>query len=73
MKTQKTWLTVNFYHGNAYIEVTLNYKERSFSLTHDTNDNNVTFNSNTVTMKDAIDRSICVNAALKFIKQELSL
>ena len=68
MTTQKTWLTVNFYHGNAYIEVTLNYKERSFSLTHDTNDNNVT-----VTMKDAIDRSICVNAALKFIKQELSL
>ena len=73
MTTQKTWLTINFYQGDVYIESTLNYEKQSFSLTHGNNDNNVKFNSDTDSIKDALDRAKCVSAALKFIKQELNL
>jgi hypothetical protein len=69
MRIQKTWLTVNFCHGDAYIEATLNYDTLNYSLTHGHNDRNVTFSDEDIQL--SIDRAKCVTAALKFIKQEL--
>jgi hypothetical protein len=71
MNTQKTWLTIHFYQGDAEIEATLNYKTKGFTLSHSSNDHSVTFGNDGDSIKDAIDRAKCVNAALKFIKQEL--
>lgn len=74
MKIKKTWLTVHFSEGKAYIEATLNYETKSYTLTHGSNDNNVTFtNDGKETMAVHFDRLKCVTAALKFIQSELSL
>lgn len=77
MKIVKTWLTVHFVDNDVEIEATLNYSTRKFSLTHGSNDENVTFNSageNAINdMDTAIRRNKCVTAALNFIKKELSL
>jgi hypothetical protein len=77
IKNQKTWLTIHFESKLAHIEVTINYKTRSFVLTHGSNDQNVTFTSegkNAINdMMAAEERAKCVNAALLFIKKELSL
>lgn len=71
MTQEKTWLTINFFQGDATIEATLNYRTKDYTLTHGHNDQNVTFGRNGDTIKDSIDRAKCVMAALKFIKQEL--
>jgi hypothetical protein len=74
MKSQKTWLTINFYEGEADIEATLNYETKSYVLTHLHNDNNVTFKSEEdASITVSLDRAKCVMAALKFIKTELEL
>jgi hypothetical protein len=73
MKIKKTWLTVHFYEGKATIELTINYEKKTYSMTHANNDSNVTFTSEDG--KDNLsvhfDRVRCVNAALRFVKQEL--
>jgi hypothetical protein len=71
MTTEKTWLIINFYHGNAMIEASLNYKTKDYYLTHGSNDRNVTFGNNGDDIQSSIDRAKCVTAALKFIKEEL--
>jgi hypothetical protein len=71
MTQEKTWLIVNFSHGNSMIEATLNYKTKDYSLTHGSNDQNVTFGRNGDDIQSSIDRAKCVTAALKFIKEEL--
>jgi len=71
MKQQKTWLTVHFYEGEAEIELTINYETKKFSMSHGSNDNNVTFNGDASDFKIHTDRVKCVSAALKFAKQEL--
>lgn len=75
MKQQKTWLTIHFTEGEVQIEATLNYSTKSYSLTHGNNDNNVLFTSgcDNFEIQKSFDRLKCVNAALKFIKQELEL
>jgi hypothetical protein len=71
MKQQKTWLTVHFYKGKSTIELTINYKTKKFSMTHDNNDNNVTFNGASTDFKVHTDRVKCITAALLFAKKEL--
>ena len=74
MKIQKNWLIVNFTHNKATIEASLNYANKSYSLTHDNNDRNVTFTSDLdESIGVAEDRAKCVVAALKFIRQELDI
>jgi hypothetical protein len=73
MKVIKTWATVEFFEGEAYIEASLNYKTKAFYLNHGNNDRNVTFRSDADDnkIKTCIDRAKCVTAALKYINQEL--
>jgi hypothetical protein len=71
MTSQKTWLTIHFYQGDAEIEATLNYHTKTFTLTHGHNDQNVTFGNEGDDIATAIDRAKCVMSALKFIKTEL--
>lgn len=71
MKHQKLWLTVQFYEGDAYIELDMNYHTKKFVMRHGSNDNNVTFNADNSDFKTQFDRLKCVAAALKFAKQEL--
>lgn len=71
MRKQKTWLTVDFYEGVAHIELTINYRTKTYSLTHSNNDNNVTFNGNIKDFKLHTDRLKCINAALQFANNEL--
>lgn len=71
MKQQKTWLTVNFYEGKVMIELTINYHTKKFSMTHNSNDESVTFNGDTTDFKIHADRVKCVSAALNFAKKEL--
>lgn len=77
MKVIKTWLTVHFVDADVEIEATLNYSTRKFSLTHGSNDENVTYKSggeNAINDIDAaLRRNKCVTAALNFIKKELTL
>lgn len=75
MIKQKTWLTVHFTEGESTIEATLNYEKKSYSLTHGSNDENVVFSSecDNYEIKRSFDRSKCVIAALKYIKDELGL
>lgn len=77
MKIKKTWLTVHFIEADVEIEATLNYSTRNFSLTHGSNDENVTYKSsgeNAINDMDAaLRRNKCVTAALNFIKKELDL
>lgn len=73
MKAQKTWLTVHFYEGKSTIELTINYQTKKFSMTHDTNDRNVTFNGDAADFKTHTDRVKCVTAALAFAKKELCI
>ena len=68
---QKTWLTSYFNEGKASIELTINYENKTFSMSHGSNDNNVTFNGNVDNLKVHFDRLKCVRAALLFVKQEL--
>ena len=72
MKMQKTWLTVHFYEGNATIELTINYQTKSYTMTHGSNDQNVTFNGHIESIQVNKDRLKCVASALKFIEQELN-
>lgn len=72
MKITKTWATVHFSEGKAKIEVTLNYNSGTFSMSHDSNDRNVTFEGNKDDFKVHLDRVKCITAALKYIQQELS-
>ena len=71
MKQQKTWLTVHFTEDKASIELTINYQTKRFSMSHDNNDENVTFNGDSKSFKLHLDRLKCVTAALKFAQQEL--
>ena len=75
MKIEKTWLTVQFTHGKAGIELTLNYKDKSYSMTHGNNDENVLFTSKADDndIQKSFDRVMCVTSALKFAKSELNL
>ena len=70
MNIQKTWLTVIFHEGKATIELTINYQTKNYSITHGTNDNNVTFNGDGTDFKIHFDRAKCVIAALKFLENE---
>ena len=71
MKINKTWLSVHFVEGKSTIELTLNYQTKTYSMTHGTNDCNVTFNGGINDIHVHSDRIKCVNAALLFIKKEL--
>lgn len=71
MKIVKTWVTVHFLEGEAEIEASLNYENKSYSLSHGSNEFK-SYGSNNV-IKKHIDRAKCVNAALNYIKKELSL
>ena len=74
MRQQKTWLTIHFIEGDVGIEATLNYETKKFSLTHGSNDENVTFRSDQdERIKTHLDRAKCVMAALKYIQSELNL
>lgn len=71
---QKTWVTVHFMEGSVEIEADFNYETKAFSLSHGSNDDNVTFNSKDGdSIKSCFDRARCVIAALKYIKSELQL
>ena len=69
MLLKKTWAIVEFYHGEAMIEASLNNETKTYYLTHSTNDKNVTFTNEPI--KDALDRCKCVKAALDYINNEL--
>ena len=66
-----TWHTEEFFQGNAKIELTIHYQRGTLSMTHGNNDNNVTFNGTKEDFEMLEDRLKCVEAALKFAKQEL--
>jgi hypothetical protein len=68
---QKTWLTVKFYNRGVIVELTINYETKSFSITHSNNDSFVTFNGRGNEIEYALRRARCVQAALKFAKNEL--
>ena len=69
MKVQKTWSTVTF--SKASIELTMNYKTEKYTMTHDGNNDFITFNSEGSSLRLHLDRLACVKAALKYVKDEL--
>ncbi len=72
MKQQIKWAEIHFREGKADIELTINYFTREYQLTHASNDNNVTFNSDIKDIQIDFDRVKCVQAALKYAQQELN-
>lgn len=72
MTIQKTWLTIKFMQGSAYVEASFNYETGKYYLLHGSNDRNVTFGNDGEDIGVAIDRAKCVMAALKFIDKELN-
>lgn len=72
MKTIHTWQTIHFIEGKASVELTVNYSTGSFTMTHGSNDNNITFNGNLSDLKLLKDRLKCVNAAISFVKNNLT-
>lgn len=74
MKMQKTWATVTFAEGDAYIEISMNYETKTYYLSHGSNDRNVTFDTDDgESIKTHFDRAKCVVAALNYIQSELKL
>jgi hypothetical protein len=71
MKIKKTWATLEFIEGDAMIECNMNYETGKFSLTHGSNDNNVTFRDEDI--ETCLRREKCVKAALLYIKSEFKL
>jgi len=73
MKIQRTWATVHFQYKNADIELTLNYQTKEYTLTHGSNDNNVTFNGKISDIHRHLNRLKCVSAVLKYVQTELNI
>jgi hypothetical protein len=72
MKKQKRWSTVNFFEGEAMIELTINHDEGTYYLSHGDNDQNITFKGDDESTKFLLDRAKCCSAAIKYAAQNIS-
>lgn len=66
MQQYKTWETVFFRLGEAYVELSVNHQTKQFYIMHDNNDQNVTFMDS---LSTCMDRAKCVTAALKYLEE----
>lgn len=71
VKINKLDGTYIFYKGDAEIHLYVYYQSKTFEMTHDCNDMNVTFNESVEEVQLCLDRADCVKAALLFAKNEL--
>jgi hypothetical protein len=71
IKTQKTWLEVRFTEGEISVDLTINYEKKTFSISHGSNDNCVTYSGDEGELPIAFTRHKLVLAALDYANKQL--